>query len=199
MIFKCIFCPLRVRVVLWKYRVSNVVKMPPHLSVEQRIEIYNLSRVNTLAEAANIFNARYPDRIRPLNKSAISKIKLKFNLTGSVTNKERTRTKTATNEEYTWLVLGALALDPQLSIRKISRQLSISTGSVQKILKENGMFPYKPVHVQKLQEGDPARRMQFCEAILNSIRGDANFSKTILWTDESIFTMDGVTNRQTHR
>lgn len=128
--------------------------MPPRLSIEQRIEIYNLSRGHTLSETADFFNARHPDRIRPVNKSSVLKICQKFNTTGSVADKKRERTKTATNDQYTWLVLGALVDNPNLSIRDLS--LTISVGSVQKILKENKMFSYKPVHVQQLHEGDPA-------------------------------------------
>lgn len=173
--------------------------MPPRLSVEERIEIYNLSRGHTLAETADIFNVRHPDRISPLNKSAVHKICQKFNTTGTVADKKRNRSKTATNDQYTWLVLGALADNPNLSIRNLSRDLSISIGSVQRILKEHKMFPYKPVHVQQLHEGDPARRIEFCQAILDLIRNDPQFAPRILWTDESLFTMDGVVNRQTHR
>lgn len=173
--------------------------MPPRLSVEQRIEIYNLSVGRTLAETAELFNVRHPDRMRPVSKSAVQKICQKFNTTGTVADKKRERSRTATNEQYTWLVLGALADNPNLSIRTLSRDLSISIGSVQRILKENQMFPYKPVHVQQLNEGDPARRMEFCREILDLIRNDAGFASRILWTDESIFTMNGVINRQTHR
>lgn len=49
-----------------------------------------------------------------------------------------------------------------------------------------------PVH--STEEGDPARRLDFCRFMLHADAENPDFLKTILWTDESKFDRDGITN-----
>lgn len=53
-------------------------------------------------------------------------------------------------------------------------------------------YHYTPVHA--LEEGDPARRMDFCRFMINADMEDENFLSHILWTDESTFDRDGISN-----
>ncbi|PZC80768.1 hypothetical protein B5X24_HaOG213992 [Helicoverpa armigera] len=57
-----------------------------------------------------------------------------------------------------------------------------------------GLYPYHytPEHV--IEEGDPVRRLDFCRFMLNADLENPAFLKHILWTDESKFDKDGITN-----
>lgn len=49
--------------------------------------------------------------------------------------------------------------------------------------------------VSGLVEGDQERRLQFCRFLLHSDVDNNEFLKTILWTDESKFTREGIFNQ----
>ncbi|XP_074032655.1 uncharacterized protein [Leptinotarsa decemlineata] len=55
-------------------------------------------------------------------------------------------------------------------------------------------YPFHGTGVQGLEETDPARRIRFCRFLLNADIDDAWFLKSILWTDESKFSREGITN-----
>lgn len=84
--------------------------------------------------------------------------------------------------------------DPTASTRTIARRLGLSQYKVWHTMHENNFHPYHYTPVQVIEEGDPARRMQFCRFMLNSDIEDENFLRKILWTDESKFDKDGITN-----
>lgn len=48
--------------------------------------------------------------------------------------------------------------------------------------------------VPGLEEGDNARRLEFCRFLLHTDVEDGDFLKRILWTDESNFSHEGITN-----
>lgn len=70
----------------------------------------------------------------------------------------------------------------------------MSQTSVWREFKQSGLKCYK-IHIsQKLHPGDPERRSEFCNWLLN--RDDSpNFVKNIIWTDESTFSNCGMFNR----
>ncbi|KAG5892744.1 hypothetical protein JTB14_001115 [Gonioctena quinquepunctata] len=55
-------------------------------------------------------------------------------------------------------------------------------------------YPFHGTGVQGLEETDPARRIRFCRFLLNADIDDAWLLKSILWTDESKFSREGITN-----
>lgn len=57
-----------------------------------------------------------------------------------------------------------------------------------------GLYPYHYTPVQVIEEGDPVRRLDFCRFMLNADLEDPSFLRNILWTDESKFDKDGITN-----
>ena len=62
------------------------------------------------------------------------------------------------------------------------------------MLNDEGLYPYHTLQVQKLEEGDKPRRLQFCVYLQDHERLNARVLWNILWTDESTFTRDGVFN-----
>jgi hypothetical protein len=65
---------------------------------------------------------------------------------------------------------------------------------VHKVLKENMLYPFHLTKVQDLKPADYGSRLNFCNEMLERHRRNPDFLKLILWTDESIFTKDGVFN-----
>lgn len=84
--------------------------------------------------------------------------------------------------------------DPTTSTNVVANRLGISQWKVWFTMHTAGQYPYHytPVHV--IEEGDPLRRLDFCRFMLNADSEDSGFLKTILWTDESKFDKDGITN-----
>jgi len=93
------------------------------------------------------------------------------------------------------LVSQTFLLNPQTSQRRAARDLDISRSTLQHIMKDLNLKPYKPKLLQALNEDDPDRRMEFCEWILDTIEEDPTLLDRILWTDEAIFQTNGRVNR----
>lgn len=91
-------------------------------------------------------------------------------------------------------ILEAFESDPTCSIRKIALQLNLSTWKVWSVLQTEGKYPFHYSPVQGLEDGDALRRTTFCRYLLNVDIEDGLFLESILWTDESKFTREGITN-----
>lgn len=91
-------------------------------------------------------------------------------------------------------ILNACAADPTTSVRKVARQLGLSIWKVWSVINAEGLYPFHYTRVQGLEEGDPVRRVTFCRFLLNTDIEDGTFLKRILWTNESKFSREGITN-----
>lgn len=56
--------------------------------------------------------------------------------------------------------------------------------------------PYKLHTVQKLEVGDPARRLAFAQSFLAQLAVDADYLDRVLWTDEAHFYLSGQVNKR---
>jgi hypothetical protein len=92
-------------------------------------------------------------------------------------------------------VLNIIDDDPPLSTRQIARTLNLGHMSVHRVLQDEKLKPFHFTLVQKLEEEDYQRRDEFCQWLLRANEADENFLKNILWTDESLFTREGLFNR----
>lgn len=88
-------------------------------------------------------------------------------------------------------VLQAVTENPSTSVRKIALEEAIPKSQVHRVLKRHKIHPYHYKRVQALHDDDFQRRLQFCTFMIEK---DDNFLKRILWTDESNFNREGVTN-----
>ncbi|CAF3819615.1 unnamed protein product [Rotaria sp. Silwood1] len=93
------------------------------------------------------------------------------------------------------LVSETFAQNPQMSQRRAALELGISRRSLQRLMQDLNLKPYKPRLLQALNEDDPNRRLEFCEWILNSTQEDPTLLDRILWTDEATFQINGRVNR----
>ncbi|KAJ8955873.1 hypothetical protein NQ318_005421, partial [Aromia moschata] len=56
-----------------------------------------------------------------------------------------------------------------------------------RIFKQNRILPYKPKFRHTLEEGDEAKRLDFCLEMSNRVLNHVGFHKRILFSDESTF------------
>lgn len=91
-------------------------------------------------------------------------------------------------------ILAAFEADPTTSVRVVARNLNLSIWKVWNTMHRANKYPFHGRGVQGLEENDPLRRIQFCRFLLNGDIDNAWFLKSILWTDESKFSREGITN-----
>lgn len=166
------------------------------LSESQRIDILVFrgygDKTRSYREVCELFNARYPDR--RIKKSTVCRTLQRYEQTRSIKNVSRSgRPKTATSDENKLNVLLQLEENPRTSLAQQSLNLNqeISKASVNRILKQEKIKPYKIIYTQELLEDDPDRRMEFCEVMMERIHANPIFSRNILFSDESTFCLMG--------
>ena len=68
--------------------------------------------------------------------------------------------------------------------------------TMRRIIREEGLRPYKIRRVQALRPNDYATRREFCNWMLRKLRHDPRFLERVLFTDESSFSSSNILNRQ---
>ncbi|CAG4953734.1 unnamed protein product [Colias eurytheme] len=91
-------------------------------------------------------------------------------------------------------ILSQLEADPTDSTRAVARRLNLSQWKVWFTLHTARQYPFHYTPVHAIEEGDPVRRMDFCRFLINCDIEDPEYFKRILWTDESKFDRDGISN-----
>lgn len=171
--------------------------MASKLSPEERIEIVKLYAHHSCRETAAIFNGRHQGRVARLSASTVSDTVNRFNQTGSIHDRKRSgRPRSAVNPDKATDILAQVEANPHSTLRSLSNGSGISHGSVWNILKQYRYHPYKMQILHKLNEDDYPRRVNFCNSFLNFTNRDQDFCSKILWTDESLFSLNGWINKQ---
>lgn len=95
------------------------------LTLEEKIEIVNLSRFNSCYGVAQEFNISHPDR--PIAQSTVSRILLAFNKTGSVHRKKRnTEYALRNSNDFIEAVKAHFQENPMDSLNSAARKLEVS-------------------------------------------------------------------------
>lgn len=155
-------------------------------------ECHGISR-----HAAIEYAVRFPLRRHPSDK-VFTRLDQRIRETGQVVpppniNAGRDRhVRTVDNEEQ---ILDVVDEEPTLSTRQIARTMDLSHMSVHRVIKDEKLKPFHFTLVQKLEPEDYPRRVEFCQWLLRQNEADENFLSKIVWTDESLFTREGVFNR----
>ena len=145
--------------------------MTNNLLKEQRIRVSkkywkheNAETVHTAWQEA--FHTLPPSRL------TIYCLRSKFDITDSVSNAPKSgRPKTCTTEENKTLVAMTFTNSPKKSTQCASAQLSISRTSLQRLLNNIKLKPYRPRLVHSLLEDGPDRRLQFSEMMCDQYVG----------------------------
>lgn len=118
-------------------------------------------------------------------------------MTGSVlTNKHDTgRLREVRNLRNAEMVIRAVEQEPETSIRIIAREHNLLYSTVQRILKEEKLHAFHYTRVQYLLPEDYPRRKRFCENFLRKIDRDPRFLSRVIFSDESLFTREGIFNQ----
>ena len=125
----------------------------------------------------------------------------KFNKTGSVADDRQamghqSRLMTEENKE---LVDAFFAKEPNESVRRACLRLNISRSTLQRIMRELSLSPYKIQLNQALNEDHKERRFQFAMDMLEKIDNDGITPNKIWFSDEAYFSLDGHLNKQNYR
>ena len=159
------------------------------LTMDQRrklVEIF-FEYGKNYSKSASIFNERFQNRAS-VQRKTVKRIIQKWKSTNSLCDikllhRARPVTEGVTSED----VLTNISQNNRTSLRNIARDCQASKSSVYRVLKTNGYKPYRDIQVQKLQDNDPSRRATYCSWLLNHVD-----VWNILFTDEAIFTLDGI-------
>lgn len=88
--------------------------------------------------------------------------------------------------------------NPQRSVRRIAKEAGISRSSMQRIVKEDlELRPYKKQSRQLISEPSKKKRLDRGNLILQEMKRAAG--KVLIWSDEKMFTVEAVTNKQNDR
>lgn len=146
------------------------------------------------AEVARQFHQCF-DRTPPTSKSILSLVK-NFDETGSLEDQPQSdRPRSISTDENKEGVFKAYAENPTTSQRNASSELNLSRSSLQRMMNELGLKPYRPQLLHALNEDDPDRRCEFASIFLNALAKDSSLLDRIVWTDEAIFKPNGHVNR----
>lgn len=181
----------------------------PQLSTEERIfliEHYHKSvkfgRNNgpsvkwTLSKYSEHFEKNPP------NKSTLLDLVKKFDENGSVLNQNKGKSgrplTVRTNNNH-GIIFEKVLQSPKKSQRRISQELGIARSSVQRLLKDLGVFSYKIQLLQTLQPQDPHQRANFAARLLALCYEDPGVLRNIWWSDECHVLLSGHVNKQNMR
>lgn len=141
------------------------------------------------------YTRRFPNRRAP-DVSVFDGVYRRIRETGSVSRRRSDlgRPRVNDDDEQDNDIVQRFRSDPTTTTSVVARDLGCSQWKVWSTVHTAGLYPYHYTPVQVIEEGDPVRRLDFCRFMLHADLEDPNFFKRILWTDESKFDKDGITN-----
>lgn len=146
---------------------------------------------NQAGQAARLYAQRYPQRRLPdVNVFRRLEDRILFNGNVAIPRRINAGRQRLHDDE----ALDAMRNNPSRSTRCVGRELGISHKRVWRALRRDDQHPYHYTKVQHLQDNDYPVRCEFCEWYLNRQEQDANFENSIFWTDECLFTREGIFN-----
>lgn len=145
--------------------------------------------------SVRVYHEKYPNRRTP-NHKTFQRIEFRLRETGTLKQNKSNcgRNRNAITPEQEEHVLHMFEDNPAISSRRVSRQLGLPKSTVNRLTREQQLRPYHVQLVQELFPVDEVARSAFCIRIRELRRTDLEFSKRILFTDESCFTRRGITN-----
>ncbi|KAJ8956063.1 hypothetical protein NQ318_016514 [Aromia moschata] len=114
-------------------------------------------KTRTQKQICEIFNTKYPDR--RISQYTVSRIENKFCEFGNVTDIPKSDRKYILDDEEK---LDNNQDNPHKPTRQVAADNDVSKTSILRLLKNEKYRPYKIHLVQKLNDDDPDRRLEFC-------------------------------------
>lgn len=169
------------------------------LSLREKIEIFQLAQNRTCRETANAFNLLHPERPFPLHPRTVSRLKEKFQATGSLKRKKHIHRPLVDSMEFREELFNYYTAHPKKSTREVGAHFGVSKATIYRTLKKMKFRPYKMSVHQRIYPADVETRREFCERLQNAFNNEPEFESKILWSDESMFYVNGCFNRQNLR
>lgn len=88
---------------------------------------------------------------------------------------------------------------PVMGLRRIAARVGIAHMTVRRIIREEGLRPYRVQRVQALQPRDHRVRRHFCRWMLRKLTNNPRFLENVLFSDEASFSTMSILNRQNIR
>lgn len=170
-----------------------------NMDLRTRIEIVELyfSNGSSSTAALRAYKTAHNLRRDPFATTTITRLVSRFRETGSVADKPRSG-RPSEEEERTPIVQTELERLQNSHDFAVASSYSVSHGtgipqsSVQRILRGGlGLYPYRLQTNQALSERDKEKRMRFAQLMLS----DEIDLESVLWTDESYFSLTGLVTR----
>lgn len=168
------------------------------LLLAEKLEILNLLQNRSSYQAAIDFNQNHHER--QVSRSTVARIQSKMLAIGTIQRKQRSDKNGM--RKPSWFIRRVKLYFKRRhhsSLRQAARYFNTSVETVRKVLKTMKMIAYKCTVTQEIYAGDERKRNQFCVEMLHRFNRDPFFKPNILWSDECLFPLNGVFNRQNYR
>lgn len=165
------------------------------LSIKERVKIIQLhAEFKNFEEVRRQWKNYFPSQ--PPSANSMRDLVNKFEETGSVHDRERSgRPRSVVTQDTVKNVQKMLVDSPNTSIRTGALELEMSKTSYHRAARETGFRPYRPTTVVALSDDDFDRREEFCTTFLAKLDQEPGLLDNIIWSDESLFKLNGVVNR----
>lgn len=148
-----------------------------------------------MAAAERLYHNRYPDRpVFSRRSCATLKKRVLNNEVLPSHNKGKQIKRPIRTEENVINLRAAVNVNPQVSVRDLVRDSSVSIGSVHRILSSSKLHPYHISLHQELSQQDKIQRVTFCEWASEKVEENQHFFENVLWCDEATFKSNGQLN-----
>lgn len=101
---------------------------------------------------------------------------------------------TASGDDTFQAISERIEAEPTVSTRQLAVEVGVHQSSIVRCLKKHNFHPYKATKVQALSDDDYDRRMEFCQWIIENQLHDEEFHKSIVFSDEAVFHLNGMVN-----
>lgn len=147
--------------------------------------------LNNYTNAVELYRQRFPDRRCPSRSTMRG---LEQRLRQGHLQRHRPRANLVDDDPRTIAILGAVHLNPHISLREIQAEIGIPKSTAQRLLRAAKFHPYHIMRVQELHGNDFANRVGFCNWAVQQIDRDRLFFHRVLFSDECTFQNTGFVN-----
>jgi len=163
-----------------------------HAEYTDMVFVYGFRNGNALA-ACTEYSLRFPNR-RVQDSRVFASVYNKLRETGALPSSHiSSECAKEQNVDEVESILQSVERSPT-STRRISTRIGVPHARVWRTLRQHGLYPFQLQRVQRLEEGDEARRLDLCRWVIANRR----LIPFILFTDEASFTRDGINTTITH-
>jgi hypothetical protein len=145
-------------------------------------------------EARRLYQETFPNRRLPCGPT-FSRIAQRLRERGKfIPTIEGRRPRTARTVQQEQRILAHVTANPGTNTRTISAAEGVHRSTVWRTLHECRLYPYHLQRVQGLKLEDLPRCVRFCQWCLEQCVRHLQFLWKLLFTDEAMFTRDGICN-----